>query len=377
MTTFGPFKLLHQLAEGGMAITWLARTIGAPRGHEFVLKRLHPRLVDSPSARAAFLEESEIMAALDHPNLACSLPGGEGSGEAWFPMDFIWGCDLRTMARAAQRERRRIPVAVLARIAAQAARGLAHAHAAKDSDGNAFGLVHRDISPPNIMVGFDGGTRVIDFGIARLNAGQTSQRVGQLKGRFAYMSPEQITGRDVDGRSDVFSLATVLWELCAVRRLFRSDSDLATAQRVLNGPIDALHTLRTDVDEPLSDIVNAGLARDPRQRPDALAFAEALEDWIKQQPGPPLQDNDTAALLDEICAPEKRATLDILGDNYPGPRPVRTLQLPDNETVSILLEDKHAFSPPRPVITRTLRYSVGVSLLIGGAVALLVWLFLN
>lgn len=360
-----------------MATTWLARTKGAPRGHEFVLKRLHPRLADSTSAQAAFIEESIIMASLEHRNLAGSLPGGVAEHEAWFPMDFIWGCDLRTFARAAQREGTRIPLTVLAHIIAQAARGLAHAHAATNEAGRPLGLVHRDISPPNIMVGFDGQTRVIDFGIARINAGETTQRVGQLKGSFAYMSPEQITGRDVDGRSDVFSLATVMWELCAIRRLFRSDSDLATAQRVLNAPIPELHHLRKDIDETLSAAVTAGLARNPRERPNALIFAESLEQWLKAQPGPPLRDADVAELINDVCATEKRATLDILGDNYPGPRPVKSLGLPDNETIRILLDDEDAFEPPAPVITRNLRYTVGVGLLISAAIGLMIWLFVG
>lgn len=282
-TTFGPFTLLKKIAEGGMAVTWLARVSTDEPGREFVLKRILPNLADDPELRALFVEEARTATLLDHEHVVNTWDLGDVDGEYWLAMEYIWGVDLQRVVERSQAVGRFIPLRFVVDLIARAARGLYHAHNLHDAEARPIGLVHRDISPPNLMVGFDGRLKVVDFGIARAESHWMNVRAGQLKGKFSYMSPEQVQGLEVDARSDIFSLGVILYELTTRRRLFREESDVLTIKAVSEARVEAPHRVRADYPPRLGEIVMKALSRDPDDRyTDAGAFAEALEGFLAE-----------------------------------------------------------------------------------------------
>jgi len=224
--TFGRYTLLERLAVGGMGEVLLARVGNEP---PVVVKRVLPHLADDAGFKDLFLGEVRIAAQLHHKNVVRILELGEVNG-AWFvAMDYVEGRDLR---RALEAAKKTAPLEVSCRIIADAAAALAYAHSAKDAKGRALGVVHCDVSPHNLLVGFDGVTRLIDFGVARA-ARQVGVAEEALRGKFPYLSPEQATEKPLDPRSDQFSLGVVFWELLTGKRLFQAGNDALTLQRVL------------------------------------------------------------------------------------------------------------------------------------------------
>ena len=316
-----------------MATTWLARRHGDTPGREFVLKRVHPRYASHVEARESFLEESRVSTLLDHPNIVRALPAGTISGEPYLPMDFVWGGDLRSVHRACALSGRRLPLGFSVAVVEQVARGMAWAHRLTDEHGQPLGLVHRDISPPNIMLGFDGGVRIVDFGIVRLNPDAATVRTGQLKGKFGYMSPEQVLGLELDGRSDIFSLGIVLYELCTTRRLFRAESDFASAQQIAAADVEPPSVADPTFPPELEAIILRTLAREPGDRwPDADVLADVLRSW-RLSVEDPWDTVRIGALVRELL-PEAWASMrEIAGPEYPGPVSVVELDLPSPDEV--------------------------------------------
>lgn len=283
-TDFGQFELICPLAAGGMAVTHLARLRGDDPGREFVLKRIRPEIASEDELRDLFRVEASIAKGLTHPNIVRTLHDGDVEGELYLVLEYVWGADLRDVGKAARKQGVPIPPTLIARIIADAARGLHFAHEYRVR-GARIGLVHRDVSPPNIMVGFDGTVSVIDFGIARVEREFQRVRQGQLKGKFAYMSPEQVEGLAIDRRSDIFSLGILLWEFTVGRRLFKATSNIATMTAIAAAEVQPPTTIHPEYDSALEAIVLKALARDPAarfQRADDLA--SALDDWLKTQP---------------------------------------------------------------------------------------------
>lgn len=261
-----------------MALTYLARNAGAPVGHEIVVKRILAELRDDPVLRALFGVEAGISQHLDHPNIVKSLPPVEIAGELVLPMEFVWGEDLRTLADRAVTTGQPLRLPEVVFIIAQAARGLHHFHTRRSSDGVPLGLVHRDVSPPNVMVSYTGQVKVLDFGVARAETTFMEVRPGQLPGKFGYMSPEQVDGLEVTAKSDQFALGVILFELSLIRRLFKADSDLATMRLVSRAQIPAPESIQADFPSSLASILLRALARAPEDRFESCAaFADALD----------------------------------------------------------------------------------------------------
>ncbi len=280
---FGPFTLLRKLAEGGMAVTWLARVTGDEAGRELVVKRILPRLSDDDELRALFVEEARIATGLRHDNIVETWDLGVVDGEYFLAMEYVWGDDLRHIATRGGKVGKPLPMRFAVHILECAARGLHHAHERVDERGRRIGLVHRDVSPPNIMVGFDGRVKVVDFGIARAESHFMRVRPGQLKGKFSYMSPEQVQGLEIDHRSDIFSLGILLYELTTQRRLFREESEIETIKAISEAQYEPPQRVRADYPPRLAEIVARALARDPDDRYDtAAAFADALAAWLRE-----------------------------------------------------------------------------------------------
>ena len=276
----GRFQLCSEIASGGMGKVFLARAVGPSGFEKFVaLKRIHAQLAEDPAFVDMFLDEARINARIDHPNVCSVIDFGRKSGTYYIVMEYLSGEPLHRVIVESLREApdhaRRSRFA--ARIVAEACEGLHAAHELRDDDGRPLGVVHRDISPHNIFVTFGGRVKVMDFGIARASDQLHKTTTGTVKGKWAYMSPEQANGKRTDRRSDVWSLGVVLWEMLAGRRLFRRGTQPATALAVVNDPIEHPVNFAADVPRELGDIALRALARDPLERwPDARTMGRAL-----------------------------------------------------------------------------------------------------
>jgi len=272
---FGKYLLLERLAMGGMAEVWLATERDRP-GHRYALKRLLPTLADDPQFVTMFLDEARLGAELEHPGLVPVHDLGREGAAYYMAMDFVPGCDLRLLLARARLAGAVLPARLSAWIVARAAETLDHAHRAHAHDGRPLAVVHRDLSPANVLLSFQGGVYVIDFGIARA-AFRAHREDAALRGKFGYLSPEQAQGLPVDRRADVFSLGTVLHEALTGHRLFTGPSDLAVLQRVRAAEVPPPSAQNPAVPPGLDAVVLRALSREPADRfPWAFDLAEAL-----------------------------------------------------------------------------------------------------
>jgi serine/threonine protein kinase len=273
----GKFAIKERLASGGMGDIFLA-TMGGAEGfeREVVLKVLHPHLARDEAFAKALVDEAKITVLLHHPNIV-QVYNLERSGDLLFcVMEFVPGMALSAIQKAYRKKGATIPVPMTLYIAIEALDGLAYAHDLRDRKGEPLGIVHRDISPHNIMVTQDGWVKIIDFGIAKAASRITQTRPGTVKGKFAYMAPEQFTGKP-DHRADVFAMGVVLWECLSGVRLFHSQTDVDTLQKVLYLDPPPIGKSRLDVDPKLDTVLERALAKDPEKRfQHAREFRDAL-----------------------------------------------------------------------------------------------------
>ncbi len=262
---YGKYQLLKRLAMGGMAQIYLARRRG-PEGFEklLVIKRILPHLAENADFVRMFLDEARIAARLDHPNIVDIYDLGAQDDTFFIAMEYIHGEDLRRVWKRAERSGQLIPVPLVCRIMIEACAGLEHAHKQKDTQGRPLGIVHRDISPQNILLTFEGRVKVVDFGIAKAADQATVTRSGVLKGKYSYMSPEQAAGqKNLDCRTDIFALGVVLYELLTGMRLFKRLTDMATLQAVADCNISPPSQINPRVPKDLDPIVMKALTRAP------------------------------------------------------------------------------------------------------------------
>jgi serine/threonine protein kinase len=261
---FGRYLLLERIAVGGMAEVWLAVRPEAPR-RRLVVKRLLPTLADDPAFVTMFLDEARLGAQLDHPGMVPVHDLGREPAGYFMAMDYVPGADLRALLARLRTRHRLLPVALTCWIGVRVAEALDHAHRGRGHDGQPLQVVHRDLSPANVLLGLDGGVRVIDFGVA--SAAFRAHREGTaLRGKFGYLSPEQVRGLPVDRRADLFSLGAVLHEALAGERLFRGPSDLAVLERVRSAAVAAPSARNPEVPAGLDAVVLRALSREPSDR---------------------------------------------------------------------------------------------------------------
>src|SRR4051794_2153611 len=235
-----------------MATVFLGRILGAGGFQRFVaIKRLHPHLASEQEFVEMFLDEARLAASIHHPNVVPILEVGTSDKGYYLVMEYIEGDTLARLLARATTMRQRIPVPIVIRITLDTLAGLHAAHELRDDADNLLNLVHRDVSPQNILVGMNGTARITDFGVARAATRLSSTRSGQLKGKLAYMAPEQARGGKIDRRADVFSLGTVLWESLADKRLFKGEGEAETLNRVLFEPIPMLRSAVPEIPEAL------------------------------------------------------------------------------------------------------------------------------
>jgi hypothetical protein len=283
---FGQYTLLGRLGMGGMAEVLLARqdVMGAPR--LLAIKRLHPSLSEDGEARRMFLDEMRIVLGMRHPNIGHVMDVGEVDGSLFLAMEHIEGRDLRRILAQATRRQDPVPLEIAVEIGRQVCAALDHAHTRKAPDGTDLGVVHRDITPDNVIITFDGGVKVVDFGIARANDRLSRTRTGLLKGTPAYMSPEQIQGQAVDGRADVFSLGALLYQATTGEHPFGDASGAGVLLRVLDVTPKPPSEIVPDFPEDLERAILGALEKDPDARwPDAASFAETLDAVVARSGG--------------------------------------------------------------------------------------------
>ena len=277
---FGRYVLLDRVGVGGMAEVFRAVMPGA-QGFQrtFVVKRIIGERARSPYFVEMFVREARINAVLHHPNIVQVFDFGEVGGAYFLAMEYVRGRDVAAIARRLRQRACLCPVGIAAFIAHEVALALGYAHALTSSDGTPLNVVHRDVSPSNIICQHAGGVKLLDFGIAQaLTEPEAEKTQRMFKGKVAYVAPERIRKQPADARSDLFSLGVVLWELLAGRKLFRGKSEAETLQNVLEMPVPALSSIRPDVPPELEQIVARALARDPADRyASAYELAEDLD----------------------------------------------------------------------------------------------------
>jgi eukaryotic-like serine/threonine-protein kinase len=266
-TPSGRYRVLHRLASGGMGEVELAIRSEWGFRRIFAVKRLSAALRDDVSARSMFLDEARLAGLVRHPNVVSVLDVGEDERGPFLVMEFVEGISAGTLLRWAGKGNVVLPVQLCLRLVRDIALGLHAAHELTDHDGRPLTLVHRDVSPQNVLIGFDGIACVADFGIAKAAGRTTHTTTGLLKGKAGYMSPEQLRFEELDRRSDIFSLAIVLYELLAARRLYRSENDLQTARRILHEPPPDIDDVRGDVPPEVVELLFASLSKQPADRP--------------------------------------------------------------------------------------------------------------
>ncbi|HJL35362.1 MAG TPA: protein kinase, partial [Polyangiaceae bacterium LLY-WYZ-15_(1-7)] len=272
------YEIVARLKAGGMAALYLGRRARAGGFAKTVaIKIVHEHLAENEEFISMFLDEARITARIEHPNVVHVHDLGEADGKYFLVMEYVPGCALSQLMRAIGKQRRRLSPVAATWIAMQTAAGLHAAHETTDDEGRPLGLVHRDVSPKNILLAYKGYVKLIDFGIAKAAGRATHTAAGLLKGTFRYMSPEQARGRALDARSDVFALGVVLWEMLTSRRLFDAENDLALLDQVRDPQIVPPGQLVGGIPPALDAVVMRALSKDPAARPEtADAFRMEL-----------------------------------------------------------------------------------------------------
>ena len=297
-TTFGQFRDLKRLASGGMGDVYLAKQ-GGVEGfeREVILKVLHPHLAREERFVKAMVDEAKLTVAMHHPNIVQMFNLERIDKQLCLVMEYVPGMALSAIVRTYRKKGGHMPYPMALYVTHQMLEGLAYAHELKDKEGLALEIIHRDVSPQNVMVTKDGWVKVIDFGIAKAASRLTHTRTGTVKGKFAYMSPEQFEGR-VDQRADVWAAGVVLWETLAGTRLFKGPTDAVTMQRVIALSPTPLHHIRHEIPKAIDKVLAKALDKNPDAR-----YASARD-----------FKNDLLQAAQPLVLEEMAATIDIEAD---------------------------------------------------------------
>ncbi|PKN56819.1 MAG: serine/threonine protein kinase, partial [Deltaproteobacteria bacterium HGW-Deltaproteobacteria-14] len=358
----GRYELLAKLAVGGMGEVFLARTTGTG-GFEkrLVIKRILPHLADDPEFIRRFIAEGKLVVRLRHAGIAQVLDMGEEGGVTFIAMEHVDGRDLGELMRLARSGAVEMPVPLIVTIIVRLLEALDYAHTATDDDGAALGIIHRDISPSNVMISRTGEVKLLDFGIARATERLQATTTGAIRGKYSYMSPQQAAGADLDARSDLFSLGVLMWELLAGFRPFDGVSDLLTLDRIRFFDPGPLTAAAPGVPGPVAAVVERLLQKAPADRfPSAEAAMRALMAW-QNESGALVVPRDLSAWLERVLEtlpaamrrqPAAGLSLDDVllmglgsdpGQRKPSTAPVSTDRAPLTRTLSA-----PGVSPPRP-----------------------------
>jgi serine/threonine protein kinase len=302
----GKYRLVAPLGRGGMADVYLAMLEG-PGGFNklVVLKELRQDSLEEGVGVEMFASEARVAARLNHPNIVQTLEVGSDGGRCFLAMEHLDGQSLQRVMRRCNERIAPIPLHAYLRIVVDVLSALEYAHSLKAFDGTPLGIVHRDVSPHNVILTYEGHVKLIDFGIAKTALASTETREGMIKGKVKYMPPEQATGQAIDARTDVFAVGMLLWEAVAGRNPWQGESDVTIFRALLSGAIPRLAANR-GIDAGLASIVNRAVAADPRDRyPSAAAMRDDLESWLAARQGPPASLRDLSTLLCTLFETER------------------------------------------------------------------------
>jgi eukaryotic-like serine/threonine-protein kinase len=303
--SLGKYRVIAKLGTGGMAEVYLAVAQGAMNVNRLVVvKRLREEQAGDPSSRAMFLDEARLAARLNHPNVIQTFEAGTEGGMYFLAMEYVEGQPFSRVLTKLKQDGRRLSPKMAARICADALAGLHYAHTLADFDGTPLSIVHRDVSPQNMMITYGGVTKIVDFGIAKA-AGSTQTAHGVFKGKVAFMAPEQVLGDSVDGRADLFAAGIVLWESLTGKHLMAADSPAKTLHNLMNKKIPRVSELVMDVPAALDEIVAKSLERELDARySSAKAMRDALEAFIAAEGG--ISTEEIGDLVSTLFADRKR-----------------------------------------------------------------------
>ncbi len=313
--TIGRYQLLAKIATGGMAEIWLARQTGIGGFEKIVVvKRILPHLSTEEAFVEMFLDEAVIAAQLNHPNVVQIYDLGQAGDDYFIAMEYLEGESLGHLVTEGAKGGNPITPHMAAGILAQVCDGLHYAHTFEDDSGNPLNIVHRDVSPHNIIVLFTGMAKVVDFGIAKAATKMHQTQVGTLKGKLAYMAPEQCMGQNVDARSDIFALGVVLWELLTRRRLFKRDAEPAIIRAIMDEPVPTVRSVRESVPEGLAAVADQALRKEPEGRfQSAGAMGAALRAALQME-GQTIGPQKIAAYANEVFGDHARTKKKLLQD---------------------------------------------------------------
>jgi len=296
---FGPYRLIDRVAVGGMAEVFKAKRSGVEGFEKIVaLKRILPHLSENKEFLDMFVDEAKMVASLTHPNIVQIFDLGRIESSYYIAMEYVHGRDLRTIIKRARNKGLRMPLDLSLRVVSQTCSALEYAHRKKDARGRPMEIVHRDVSPQNILLTFEGNVKLADFGIAKAATRVSSTDQGALRGKLLYMSPEQAWGRSIDNRSDVFSLGIVLYEMVTEQKPFlATGSEMTILELVRKCVITAPREINPRVPEPLDRVVMKALARNPDERyQDAGQMQRGIEKILRERP--PVTARDLARFLE-------------------------------------------------------------------------------
>jgi serine/threonine-protein kinase len=299
VTRVGRYELLVPLGVGGMAEVFKARAAG-PGGFEryVVIKRILPAHGRDPEFIRMFVDEAKILGMLHHPNVVQVYDFGDDAGTLFLALEYVDGPSLSRILRTLRAARRRVPSAIAAYIGREVCRALDYVHNLESGDGSRLDIIHRDVTPSNIVLASTGTVKLLDFGVATFSRAAQVTRSGTVKGKPAYLAPEQLEGKQIDGRVDLFALGIVMHEMLTLQHLFAGDSDLSTVKKIMEMNIPSPSAERDDVSHDLEAIVMRALARDRKQRfATAAEMARTLDDVVVASK---LRMDEVAAFVAEV-----------------------------------------------------------------------------
>ncbi|KYF72343.1 hypothetical protein BE17_37325 [Sorangium cellulosum] len=302
------YRVIKRLASGGMAEVFVAESAGIEGFKKQVaIKRVLPQLSKKEQFIAMFLDEARLSAHLSHSNVVSVFDIGVGDGTYFIVMEYVDGADLRALLEHQKKVGRPMSVEVAAFMAAKMCQGLAYAHDLATADGKPLQIVHRDITPANVLITRYGEVKIVDFGLAKASSQLAESDAGIIKGKFGYLAPETVLEQGVDQRVDIFALGIILWEMLAGRRLFLGDSDYITVRLVRDAVIPSLQQLNSEVPRELEQIIRRALARDPGARyRTARDLGRDLTRFLYRY-GRPVSEDDVAALVERAKGGPARA----------------------------------------------------------------------
>ncbi|MEW5852803.1 MAG: serine/threonine-protein kinase [Myxococcota bacterium] len=305
MERLGKYILVERIASGGMAEVWRGASFGSSGfSRVLAIKRLHPHLSADPVITASMVQEAKLVSVLNHPNIVEVLDLGRAGGQHFIAMEYVSGRALSQVLVGALTSGVQLPAPFCVHVVTEALGGLHHAHTRTDSDGKPLNIIHRDVSPQNILVGYDGRVLLTDFGLAKAATSEDTTRVGRVKGKPGYLSPEVLKGQKADRRVDVYAMGVVLHELFTMRPMRARHEDRAILREVMAGGFPRFNEVGVDVPDAVAQVVYRALAPNPDERwPDAQSFRDALRDAAEAQ-GWSWSGVKTATFLAELFADE-------------------------------------------------------------------------